>query len=66
MRKLKSLPATARQIERMNELGIGFDSDVTLEEAAELIRPHLRPAPAVSIVPESALVEFSEQDKGWS
>lgn len=50
----------------MNELGIGFDSDVTLEEAAELIRPHLRPAPAVSIVPESALVEFSEPDKGWS
>lgn len=66
MRKLKSLPATARQIERMNELGIGFDSDVTLEEAAELIRPHLRPAPTVSIVPESALVEFSEPDKGWS
>lgn len=31
-------PATQRQKDKMRELGIEFDSDIELDEAAELIR----------------------------
>lgn len=66
MRKLKEKLATERQIERMKELGIGFDADVTLEEAAELIRPHLRPTLVMpNPIPDSAMVEFSKSDTSW-
>lgn len=52
--------ATERQKEKLKELDIDFDEDITKEEAAKLLRPHAKEHKIQLNLKEDSLVEFSE------
>jgi DUF971 family protein len=57
-------PATERQKARMRELGIEFDDNLDMDEAAEILRDHLPPSEIKLNLTEHALVELSERKIG--
>lgn len=56
--------ATARQREKLAELDIDFDDDITFAEAAELIRASLPLVQPRIVLNENALIEMSEVKAG--
>lgn len=54
--------ATERQKQKLKELDIDFDEDITMLEAAEIIRSTLPPYEEKLEISDTCLVEFSEID----
>lgn len=54
--------ATDRQKNRMTELGIEFDAEMEMDEAAEILREHLKPVAVKFTLNENSLMERSEPD----